>query len=196
MADEKSKTCESENRGHDPRPLATEARGGAPMDRNIEAHNRPYVYRSNGLDTHDFESKVSAWYQAWAMLKPLIFGVIGMFAVIAYNFTGSMFFNKPVVESKLAAVTSEQRVTNVELQASIKELTRTTQSHERVLERLASTIGDVRRAVEDVKNNISFMSGAFSSGHLQSYSPPLLPPPPFTYPRTRSQPADWPARTE
>jgi hypothetical protein len=189
MADQKSKTRESENRDHDSRPLATEAREGAPMDRSIQAHNQPYVYRPNGFDGHDFEVTVSAWWQAWTMAKPFVSGAVVFIAVAVWYFLHSVWFNGPVPASQLAEVTSKQSVTNVELKASIEDLTRTSRSHDRILEKLAGAIGEVR-------NDVAFIRGAFSAVPVQAYSPPSSPTLPFTHPRTRSQPAAWQARPE
>jgi hypothetical protein len=189
MADPKPRRSESEDRNHDPRPLANDAREGAPMDNYTKTQNNPCVYRSNGLDRHDFEVTVSAWWQAWTWAKRLISGFIVLIGVVVWNFLHSAWFNGPVPASELAAVTSEQRVTNVELKASIEDLTRTSRSHDRILEKLAGAIGEVR-------NDVAFIRGAFSAVPVQAYSPPASPTLPFTHPRTRSQPAAWQARPE
>jgi hypothetical protein len=160
------------------------------MDRSIQAQKQPYVYRPNGLDGHDFEVTVSAWWQFWTMARPFVSGVVVFIAVAVWYFLHSVWFNGPVPASQLAAVTSEQRVTNVELKASIEDLTRTSRSHDRILEKLAGAIGEIR-------TDISFIRGAFSKVPVQAYSPTSSPIPPFTHqPRTRSQPAAWQARPE
>jgi len=189
MADPKPKRSESEDRGHDPHSLATEAREGAPMDRSIQAHNQPFVYRPNGLDGHDFEVTVSAWWQAWTAVKPFVSGVAVLICVIVWNFLHSAWFNGPVPSSKLAEVTSKQLVTNVELKASIEDLTRTSRSHDRILEKLAGAIGEIR-------TDVSFIKGAFSTVPVQAYSPPTSPALPFTQTRQRPHPAAWQARPE
>jgi hypothetical protein len=181
------KPHEGENRAHDPRLLTREAEEPAAMATPSQPQYSANRHRANGLANHDLEVTISAWWRAWAAVKPWISGLAVLAGVALWHFLNSQWFNAPVPVSQLTAVTSEQRVTNTELKADIAALTRTTQSQDRALEKLATVIGEMRA-------DVSFMKGVFSSPHLQAYSPPTAPTPPFTrLPIQQPQHAGWSA---
>jgi hypothetical protein len=176
------KPSEDENRGNGPRPLANEAREGAPMVAPIQTQYSG-GRRANGLAEHDLEVTISAWWRAWTALRPWLSGIAVLIAAALWHFLNSAWFNGPVATSQLVAVTSAQSVTNTELKSDIQSLTRTAQSHERILERLATVTGEMRA-------DVSFIKGAFSAVPLQAYSPPpaTIPTSAYLQPPSRSFP--------
>jgi hypothetical protein len=184
MAYHPIKPSEDENRGNDPRPLANEAREGAPMVTPIQPHYSPHSHRSNGLAGHDLEVTISAWWRAWTALKPWISGIAVLLLAALWHFLNSAWFNAPVPASRLAEVTSQQSVTNTELKFDIQALSKTAQSHDRILEKLANVTGEMRA-------DVAFIKGAFSTlPSIQAYSPPPATIPTSTYlqPPSRSFP--------
>lgn len=177
-----SKSSEDEDRGNDPRPLANEARKGAPMVAPIQTHYSG-ADRANGLAEHDLEVTISAWWRAWTALRPWLSGIAVLIAAAMWHFLNSPWFNGPVPTSQLAAVTSEQHVTNTELKLGIQSLASTAQSHDRILEKLATVTGEMRA-------DVAFIKGAFSSLPLQAYSPPpaTIPTSAYLQPPSRSFP--------
>ena len=148
------------------RPLAPTAEETATVPPSIQPQYRTSrIHKSNGLADHDLEVTISAWRQAWIALKPWISGLLVLAGVGMWHFLNSPWFNAPVPASQLYSVTSEQRVTNTELKSDIHALSQTAQSHERVLEKLATVTGEMRA-------DVAFIKGAFSSLPLQAYSPP------------------------
>jgi hypothetical protein len=177
-----SKPSEDENRGNDPRPLANEAQEGAPMVAPIQTQYSG-GRRANGLAEHDLEVTISAWWRAWTALRPWLSGIAVLIAAAMWHFLNSPWFNGPVPASQLVAVTSAQGVTNTELKSDIHALTQTAQSHERILEKLANVTGEMRA-------DLAFIKGAFSTVPLQSYSPPpaTIPTSAYLQPPSRSFP--------
>jgi hypothetical protein len=179
-----SKPFEGEDRGNDPRPLANDAREGAPMVTPIQPHYPANSHRANGLAEHDLEVTISAWWRAWTALKPWISGIAVLLLAALWHFLNSAWFNAPVATSQLVAVTSEQYVTNTELKLGIQSLASTAQSHDRILEKLANVTGEMRA-------DVAFIKGAFSTlPSIQAYSPPPATIPTSTYlqPPSRSFP--------
>jgi hypothetical protein len=178
------KPSEDENRGNDPRPLANEAREGAPMVAPIQTQYSPHSHRANGLAEHDLEVTISAWWRAWTALKPWISGIAVLLLAALWHFLNSAWFNAPVATSQLVAVTSAQSVTNTELKSDIQALSKTAQSHDRILEKLATVTGEVAR-------DVAFIKGAFSTvPSIQAYSPPpaTIPASAYLQPPSRSFP--------
>jgi hypothetical protein len=178
-----TKSSEGENRDNGSRPLANDAQEGAPMVTPIQAHYSANSHKANGLAEHDLEVTISAWWRAWTALKPWLSGIAVVLVAALWHFLNSAWFNAPVATSQLVAVTSAQSVTNIELKSDIQSLTHTAQSHERILEKLATVTGEMRA-------DVSFIKGAFSAVPLQAYSPPpaAIPTSAYLHPPSRSFP--------
>lgn len=171
----KPETSGTTARATEQRPLTKEPEEPGTMAPYTQPHYNPPGYRvkPNGLYEHDLEVTISAWRQAWIVVKPMISGIVVLAGVLIWNLVHSVWFNAPVATSQLAAVTSEQKITNNDLKTGLDVLTRKTESHDRVLERLATIAGETRAELATIKG--------YLAGLLQANSPPpaISPPTPF-----------------
>ena len=149
----------------------------------IQTHYPSNSHRANGLADHDLEVTISAWWRAWTALKPWFSGIAVLLLAAIWHFLNSAWFNGPVPASQLAAVTSEQHVTNTELKLGIQSLASTAQSHDRILEKLANVTGEMRA-------DVAFIKGAVFAVPFQAYSPPpaTIPTSAYLQPPSRSFP--------
>jgi hypothetical protein len=122
---------------------------------------------------HDREVTISAWVQAWNwIIKPLLGGLFVAFLWGASALYSNGWVNAPVKTTELAAATNYQKITNVELKSAIDAVAQKADTHDRILEKLATVTGEMRA-------DVAFIKGMFASS-VQAYAPsPISPPTPF-----------------
>ena len=146
-------TSEGEDRGHDPRPLTRDAERPAPMATSSQPHyHQPH--HTNGMATHDQQVRQATWWEALGVLRYIISVAVVAIGSVAVALWKSDLVNHPALSSDLAAAVSAQALVNQRFEAEVSAIKSRDASYDRVTEKMAEAIGEIRRDVAFIRGRI------------------------------------------